>query len=371
MSSETEAKLISSPMKFLLTMDSMKECLSSKEANEALRMGIREVSSIADIDEITMSDGGEGFLDAMKPQKIVKCYAHDAMMRPIIAEYGVTDSTAIIESARVLGLSMIEPELRNVLIATSFGLGEVIFDAWEHGYTDLIVGIGGTATSDCGIGMINALKKRIFQKKRIPTGYPFDITVLQQLHVTLATDVKSPLLGAKGAAHVFAPQKGATPQMVELLERKAHTFAEMAAKHMGYDNSEKPGAGAGGGLGYAFLQFTDATVKPGAIVVCEKNHLEQKIQEGDIVITGEGHSDQQTLMGKLPQIILNYAVAHNAHTYLVAGKIDDRDALVNNGFNNIIDINEGMSEVQNPLDKEIAKQRLRATAMRIAKEYLQ
>lgn len=358
-------------MKFILTMDSMKECLSSREANDALRTGIREVSSSIEIEEMAMSDGGEGFLDAMTPQKIVKCMAHDAMMRPIVADYGVTNGTAIIESARILGLSMIEPQLRNVLKATSYGLGEVLFDACQQGYTNLIVGLGGTATSDCGIGMIQALKKRIFQERRIPDDSPFDTSILKQLHVTLATDVKSPLLGPNGAANVFAPQKGATLQMVELLERKARTFADIAAKHMGYDESMTPGAGAGGGLGYAFLQFTDATVTPGAIIICEKNHLNRKIQEGDVVITGEGHSDQQTLMGKLPQIILKYAASNKAHTYLVAGKIDDREALEKSGFNFIVDINEGYSDSLNPLDKDVAKQRLIATAKYIAKKYCQ
>jgi glycerate kinase len=357
-------------MKFILAMDSMKECLTSKEANAALHRGIQNTCPNAEIVEIAMSDGGDGFLEAMGPKRNISCLAHDAMMRPITVNYGATDKTAIIEVARVIGLSMIEPELRNVLKATSFGLGEVVYDAWQKGFSNIIVGLGGSATSDCGIGMLEALKQQIARRKNIPYTAPFDTSLLKQLNITLATDVKAPLLGLKGAAHVFAPQKGATPEIVELLERKARTFAEMAAKHQGFDKSMTPGAGAAGGLGYAFLQFTNAKIKAGAEIVCEKNGLNSLIQANDIIITGEGHSDRQTLMGKLPQIILNYAKEKKANTILVAGKIDDLEDLKKNGFDKIININEGYNDETNPLKKEVATRRLTVSAEIIGKQWM-
>ena len=314
--------------------------MSSQEANEACAKGLKAQHGDVEIKQIEASDGGEGFLRAMNPDKVLHCHVHDAMMRWTDADFGIKDGKAIIEVAQAVGLAKIEPELRNPLVATSYGVGELMVHAWEAGCREFVVGLGGSATSDCGLGMLKCLRHHAQQRLHQMWYDPFDTSVLRSLKVTLASDVTNPLTGPEGAAHVFAPQKGADPQQVELLERRAVTFANMAAKHQGYDKSQQPGAGAAGGLGFAFLTFTNAAL------------------EADLVITGEGSSDAQTLMGKLPSVVLHHAKKAGVPVVLVAGRIADRQALLDAGFSNVVCINDGQSKDEDPLDKEVARRRL-------------
>ena len=252
--------------KIIIACDSYKGCLSSREVNEAIVSGVKvwnaedAASGIENVDSedaspeiicLEMSDGGEGMLDAflsaMKGERI-RIHAHDALMRWIEAEYGIVNDTAIIEIAQAAGLALIEPEQRNPMKATSWGVGEMIMNAYRRGVRHFIVGLGGSATSDCGIGMLKAMGD---DWKKIRKECTF----------MLASDVTNPLCGENGAAHVFAPQKGADAEMVEMLDARARKFAEVSAKHFGYDRSEMPGAGAAGGLGYAFLQYFGTTGK--------------------------------------------------------------------------------------------------------------
>lgn len=356
-------------MKYVVAIDSFKECLTSSEANEAVRSGIVKTDPCAEVDTVMVSDGGEGFLDAMCPDSRVRCHAHDAMMRPVEVEYGLSGTgscqTAVIEVARVVGLEMIEPELRNPLRATSYGLGEVVADAWRRGCRQLIVGLGGSAVSDCGIGMLRALKKAIFSARRLPDFAAFDTTLLQQLQVTLATDVTAPLLGDRGAARVFAPQKGATPEMVDLLERKAATFAEAAARHQQRDCRQQPGAGAAGGLGYAFMEFMNAKTEAGAGLVLRHNGFDERLKGCRCVFTGEGHADRQTLMGKLPAEILRHAQAAHIPVVLLAGRVDGADVLLQQGFEQVMDINAGCPADIDPLCPDVARERLQSSVARL------
>ena len=249
--------------KIIIACDSYKGCLSSREVNEAIASGVKEWNADAASPEIItleMSDGGEGMLDAflsaMKGER-VKIHAHDALMRWIEAEYGIVDDTAIIEIAQTAGLALIEPEQRNPMKATSWGMGEMIMSAWSRGVRRFIVGLGGSATSDCGIGMLKAMGDD-WKKIR------------QECSFVLASDVTNPLCGENGAAHVFAPQKGADAKMVQMLDDRARKLAEVSAKHFGYDRSEAPGAGAAGGLGYAFLQYFNAEARPGAELLLDE-----------------------------------------------------------------------------------------------------
>ncbi len=323
--------------KIIIACDSYKGCLSSREVNEAIASGVKEWNAeddaASEIITLEMSDGGEGMLDAflsaMKGER-VRIHAHDALMRWIEAEYGIVDDTAIIEIAQTAGLALIEPEQRNPMKATSWGVGEMIMNAWRRGVRHFIVGLGGSATSDCGIGMLKAMGDD-WKKIR------------QECSFVLASDVTNPLCGENGAAHVFAPQKGADAKMVQMLDDRARKFAEVSAKHFGYDRSEVPGAGAAGGLGYAFLQYFNAEARPGAeLLLVEFDAL---IQNADLVITGEGHSDCQTLMGKLPQRILEHVT--NQKIWLVSGGVSDRQAMQDAGFDRVIQVTpEGM-----PLDE--------------------
>ena len=361
--------------KIIIACDSYKGCLSSREVNEAIALGIKEWNaedaspemknlspddSVPEIITLEMSDGGEGMLDAflsaMKGER-VKIHAHDALMRWIEAEYGMVDDTAIIEIAQTAGLDLIEPEQRNPMKATSWGVGEMMMNAYRRGVRRFIVGLGGSATSDCGIGMLKAMGDDWKKIRR-------------ECSFVLASDVTNPLYGENGAAHVFAPQKGADAKMVRMLDARARKFAEVSAKHFGYDRSEEPGAGAAGGLGYAFLQYFNAEARPGAELLLDEIGFDVLILNADLVITGEGHSDRQTLMGKLPQRILEHVLkckeSDKSHiacsqlagdckspdpsfplVWLVSGGVSDRQAMLDAGFDRVIQVTpEGM-----PLDE--------------------
>ena len=391
--------------KIIIACDSYKGCLSSREVNEAIASGVKEwnvedaASEIKNLNsddvasEITkispedaspeiitleMSDGGEGMLDAflsaMKGER-VKIHAHDALMRWIEAEYGIVDDTAIIEIAQTAGLALIEPEQRNPMKATSWGVGEMIMNAYRRGVRRFIVGLGGSATSDCGIGMLKAMGDD-WKKIR------------QECSFVLASDVTNPLCGEKGAAHVFAPQKGADAKMVQMLDDRARKFAEVSAKHFGYDRSEAPGAGAAGGLGYAFLQYFNAEARPGAELLLNEIGFDVLIQDADLVITGEGHSDRQTLMGKLPQRILEHVLkckeSDNSHiacsqlagdckspessfplVWLVSGGVSDKQAMLDAGFDKVIQVTPEEMPLDEAMKPDVARNNIIKAIKRI------
>lgn len=348
--------------KIIIACDSYKGCLSSREVNEAIASGLKVWNAEDASPEIIcleMSDGGEGMLDAflsaMKGER-VSIHAHDALMRWIEAEYGIVNDTAIIEIAQAAGLALIEPEQRNPLKATSWGVGEMILNAYRRGVRHFIVGLGGSATSDCGIGMLKAMGDD-WKKIR------------QECSFILASDVTNPLCGENGAAHVFAPQKGADAEMVEMLDARARKFAEVSAKHFGYDRSEVPGAGAAGGLGYAFLQYFGAEVSAGAELLLREIGFDEMIRDADLVITGEGHSDRQTLMGKLPQRILEHALKNKATTdqqiWLVSGGISEKQALLDAGFDQVLAVSPQNMDLEEAMNPEIAKRNI-ANAIRVS-----
>ena len=331
--------------KIIIACDSYKGCMTSKEVNEAIEEGVkgakevkreerRVKNSLADSDSsevitLEMSDGGEGMLDAFLSAmggERVMIHAHDALMRWINAAYGIVGATAIVEVAQAVGLDRIEPEQRNPMKASSWGVGEMIMNAYRRGIRKFIVGLGGSATSDCGIGMLKAMGDDWKKIRR-------DCTFV------LASDVTNPLCGPQGAAHVFAPQKGADAMMVEMLDKRAEKFAEVSARHFGYDKSQAPGAGAAGGLGYAFLEYFDAEFQSGAELLLQAVCFDELLKDAELVITGEGHSDSQTLMGKLPQRILQH-VRHASGTrhipvWLVSGGVSDSQALLDAGFDRV------------------------------------
>ena len=371
--------------KIIIACDSYKGCLSSREVNETIASGLKEwnaddaSSEMKKLDSddaaserrklspdeaspeiitLEMSDGGEGMLDAflsaMKGER-VRIHAHDALMRWIEAEYGIVDDTAIIEIAQTAGLALIEPEQRNPMKATSWGVGEMIMNAYRRGVRHFIVGLGGSATSDCGIGMLKAMGDD-WKKIR------------QECTFILASDVTNPLCGENGAAHVFAPQKGADAEMVEMLDARARKFAEVSAKHFGYDRSEEPGAGAAGGLGYAFLQYFGAEVSAGAELLLREIGFDEMIRDADLVITGEGHSDRQTLMGKLPQRILEHVLKNKATTdqqiWLVSGGVSEKQALLDAGFDQVLAVSPQNMDLEEAMNPEIAKRNI-ANAIRV------
>lgn len=348
-------------MRFLVAIDSYKGCLTSSEVGEAACRGILSAHSDAMVKVVPVSDGGDGMLDAFITAlngSIIPVESRDAMMRRISAKYGGVDDTAIIEVAQAIGLSMIKPEERNALLATSYGVGLMLADAIIRGYKHFIIGLGGTATSDAGIGMLRALIDKLGKLRKVSTFDDIRKRYFSGTTFLLASDVQNPLLGKEGAAHVFAPQKGASPNQVEQIEQRLKKFAEVSSRHAGYDCSNNPGAGAAGGLGYAFMQFLSATNVSGADYLLDRLHFDRMISECDCIITGEGHSDSQTLMGKLPFVILQRAKKKNKPVILISGGISDEPQLHAAGFSSIMSISDNNHDLAYNMRPEIAKENM-------------
>ena len=348
-------------MKIIVAIDSFKGCLTSAEANQAAAAGIGSGDPIL----IPVSDGGEGWLEAFHSAmggEIVEVSVKDPLMRPIVAQYLVKDDTAVIEIAKASGLTLLSPEERNPMVATSYGTGQLVVDAVRRGCKHIIVGLGGSATSDCGIGMLRAIIDACAKHGNTRSHWD-DVRELDDVRFTIATDVTNPLCGENGAAFVFGPQKFAqpkatTPEMIEALDARAKRFAEASAKHLGRDCQNMPGAGAAGGLGYAFLQYMNAECRSGIDLLLDTIHFDELLQDADLVITGEGSADRQTLMGKLPFGILQRAKRQNVPVMLIAGRIADEQQLLDAGFASIACINPPGLPLEVAMQPEIAKENI-------------
>ena len=372
--------------KIIVAIDSFKGCLASAEANRAAVEGILARMPEVEVLSIPVSDGGEGWLEAFRspipnpspvgrgtspippltsregsptpalPSRegaLVEVDVRDPLMRHISAPYLVMGDTAVIEMAKASGLTLLNEEERNPMIATSYGTGQLVADAVRRGCRHIIVGLGGSATSDCGIGMLRAIIDN-FAKH----GSWDDVHELDAVHFTIATDVTNPLCGENGAAYVFAPQKGATQEVVQLLDARAKRFAEVSARHFGYDCQNMPGAGAAGGLGYAFLQYMNAERQSGIDLLLDTIGFDRLLDSASLVITGEGASDRQTLMGKVPYGILQRAKAHQVPVALIAGRIEDRQELLHAGFSQVLCINPPNLPAEEAMKPETAKRNI-------------
>ena len=359
--------------KIIVAIDSFKGCLTSIEANRAAVEGILARMPEAEVLPIPVSDGGEGWLEAFRsptltlpsrkgsptpalPSRegvLVEVDVRDPLMRHIVAPYLVIGDTAVIEMAKASGLMLLSEEERNPMIATSYGTGQLVADAIRRGCRHIIVGLGGSATSDCGIGMLRAIIDN-FAKH----GSWDDVHELDGVHFTIATDVTNPLCGENGAAHVFAPQKGATQEKIQLLDARAKRFAGVSARHFGYDCQNEPGAGAAGGLGYAFLQYMNAERRTGIDLLLDTIGFDRLLDNASLVITGEGASDRQTLMGKVPFGILQRAKAHQVPVALIAGRIEDRQELLHAGFSQVLCINPPNLPAEEAMKPETAKRNI-------------
>ena len=347
--------------KVVVAIDSFKGCMTSVEANRAAAEGIRHACPDAEIVQVPVSDGGEGFLEAFHAAiggEQIAVTVRDPLMRPITAQYLLKDELAVIEMAQASGLTLLTKEERNPMMATSYGTGQLVVDAILSGAKHIIVGLGGSATSDAGMGMLRAIVDAFAVNDRWE-----DFEELKDVHFMIATDVKNPLCGHNGAASVFAPQKGATPEMVIKLDERAKKFAETSARHFGFDHSQDEGAGAAGGLGYAFLQYLNASCKSGIQLLLETIHFEELVCDADLVITGEGSDDRQTLMGKLPVGILEQS--GNTPACLIAGRISDREQLLQAGFARVECINPPTIALEEALLKKTAEQNVCNTVRRI------
>ena len=347
--------------KIIVAIDSFKGCLTSAEANQSAKEGILARMPDAEVIQIPVSDGGEGWLDAFQNAiggQLVDVKVKDPLLRSIVAQYLIKDEMAVIEIAKASGLTLVAPEERNPIVATSYGTGQLIADAIRKGCNHIIVGLGGSATSDCGIGMLRAIIDAF------DCNTWDEVTSLRDVRFTIATDVTNPLCGENGAAYIFGPQKGATPQMVLSLDARAKRFAEKSALHFGYDRQNVPGAGAAGGLGYAFLQYMNAACCSGIDLLLNTIHFDELLKNASIVITGEGSADRQTLMGKLPYGILQKAKICDVPVILIAGRINDRQQLLEAGFSQVECINPPDLPIEDAMKPEIAKKNIKQISLR-------
>ncbi|MCR5198101.1 MAG: glycerate kinase [Prevotella sp.] len=361
--------------KIIAAIDSLKGCLTSQEANRAAAEGIHAVWPKAEVVEVPVSDGGEGFLEAYQAAnggKMVELTVSDPLMRPVRTAYLLHDDTAVIEMAKACGLTLQTEEERNPMVATSYGVGQLVADAVRSGAKHVIVGLGGSATSDAGMGMLRALIDAFAKRDDGTRGCWDDITVLKSVSFTIATDVRNPLCGERGAAYVFAPQKFSAKKAeegiadeIQTLDRRAAKFAALSAKHFGFDRSGDAGAGAAGGLGYAFMQYLDADSQTGIKLLLNAICFKDIIRDADLVITGEGAADRQTLMGKLSVGILHQA--GSIPVCLIAGRIANREELLQAGFADVVCINPPGLPLTEAMRKEVAKQHIARTVGNILK----
>lgn len=340
-------------MKIVLAIDSFKGSLSSDEAEEAVKSGILEAYPDCDVISIPIADGGEGTLSVMMKAAqgaYRSVIAHNPCMEKIQTQYGVSvdGQTAFIEMANISGLPLIDESRKNPMKTTTFGTGELIKDALEQGYTRFIVGIGGSATNDAGTGMLQALGFRFLDKAGNELGQGGEILphidkvdatqkhpLLEQARFIVACDVRNPFYGPEGAAYVYAKQKGADDEMIAALDKGMQHFARIIHATTGKDISHIPGSGAAGGLGGGMLAFLHAELKSGADLLLDLSRFEEHITDADLIITGEGRIDHQSLMGKIPGKVLQAGQRKGIPVIALAGNVADKELLTEAGFKGI------------------------------------
>lgn len=344
-------------MRIVLAPDSFKGSLSSLEVCNALSEGILQELPESEITKIPMADGGEGTVEALIQAtggRIIECVVTGPTGRPVKSYFGVLGDgkTAVIEMAAASGLPLISESERNPMITTTYGTGELIKAALDNGCRSLIVGIGGSATNDGGAGMAQALGFRLVNDsgEDIPWGggglLELDRIIrgnedarLQELQVTIACDVTNVLCGPNGASRVYGPQKGATSEMVEKLDAALCRYAEIVKRDLGVEIADMPGSGAAGGLGGGLVAFLSAVLMPGVEIVIEASKLREHVACADLVITGEGKMDFQTLSGKTPLGVAKVALEYEVPVIGIAGWQDaDMDDFREYGFRAMLGI---------------------------------
>ncbi len=353
-------------MKVVVAIDSMKGCLGSKEASEACSQGIREIMPDAVVIALPVADGGEGTAVAIahaNKQIRMQTRVSGPDGSDVDAEWWLDDvkKTAFIDMAAAAGLTLLPGNKRNPMKTSTFGVGQLILAALDEGATHIVVGMGGSATVDGGVGACKALGVKFDEDIDISGIDPR----LKNAELSLACDVEAPFTGEKGAARVFGPQKGANPVEVEVLEARLENLRRIILKKFKLDLNDVPGSGAAGGCAGGMVALIGAKIEKGASLVLDSIGFEEIIRDADLIITGEGCADRQTLMGKLPFEILQRGKKSGIPVILVAGKVQDEEALKTAGFAKVIDINS--EEIINrsntkdgdAMDSNIARARLK------------
>jgi len=359
-------------MKIVVAPDSFKGSLTAAEVSDAIELGIREIFPEAEIVKIPMADGGDGTVQCLVNAtggEILKEKVTGPLGDKVLASYGILGDkkTAVIEMAEASGLTLVPENKRNPLITTTYGTGQLIKSALDRGCRKMIIGIGGSATNDGGAGMVQALGGKLLDREGKEIGFGggelkkiFRIDTkyldnrLSETKVLIASDVSNPLCGSKGASRIYGPQKGATPEVIEELDESLAHFAEIIKRDLHKNVKDIPGAGAAGGLGASLMAFLDAELRPGIEIIIEIVKLEQAIKDADLVITGEGKIDSQTIYGKAPIGVAKIAKKYNVPVIAVAAIISaDADIVHQYGIDALIKISEPPMSLSEPKSKKV------------------
>ena len=371
-------------MKVVIAIDSLKGSLSSMEAGMAIKDGILAAKPDAEVIVKPLADGGEGTTDAliegMNGERI-DLTVTGPMHTPVDAYYGYLKdtNTAVMEMASAAGITLVPDSEKNPLLATSYGVGEMINDAIQRGCRNFIIGIGGSVTNDGGIGMLKALGVRFLDENGEDAGEGgqalakvarIDVSgmnpLLKECHIQVACDVNNPLCGENGSTYVYGPQKGVTEDMKKTLDETMAHFARVTSETLENDYMNTPGAGAAGGLGYAFLANTGAALTPGIELILDAVGLEEELSGADVVVTGEGRLDFQTAMGKAPVGVARLAKKYNAKVIAFAGSVTKEATACNKeGIDAFFPILRGVCTLAEAMDPVAARNNMTATVEQV------
>ena len=375
-------------MRVVIAPDSFKECLSATKVTEAISVGIKRVTPEAEIVCIPIADGGEGTVESLVTAtngKIIYVPSVDALNRPIQSFYGVLgySKTAVIEMAAASGIELILPEDRNPLITSTYGTGILLKAVMDAGFTEIIIGIGGSATNDGGAGMAQALGFKLLDESGKPIGFGGGSLKnlqsiqnsnlhhqLKNVKIKIACDVTNPLLGPSGASRVYGPQKGASPEMIETLEKNMKHFSGILEHTFGTDFANIPGAGATGGLGAGLMAFCDAEIIPGFTLISQLTNLEDHIRNADLVFTAEGKIDSQSASGKTIGGVAKLGKKYGVPVIALAGMVNnDLAELYQQGITSAFAIGDGPMSINE--SKSRAEELLTKTTEQIMRLWLE
>ena len=371
-------------MKVVVAIDSLKGSLSSIEAGMAIRDGVLAAKPDAEVIVKPLADGGEGTTDALiegMNGKRIDLTVTGPMHSPVDAYYGylADNHTAVMEMASAAGITLVPAEEKNPLLATSYGVGEMMNDALQKGCRNFIIGIGGSATNDGGIGMLKALGVHFLDENGEDVGEggqalakvtQIDISglnpLLKECQIQVACDVNNPLCGENGSTYVYGPQKGVTEDMKKQLDNDMAHFASVTSKTLGNDYRDTPGAGAAGGLGFAFLSYIGAALTPGIELILNAVGLAQELSDADVVVTGEGRLDFQTAMGKAPVGVARLAKKYHAKVIAFAGSVTKEASACNKeGIDAFFPILRSVCTLAEAMDPVNAKANITATTEQV------
>jgi glycerate kinase len=371
-------------MKVVVAIDSFKGSMSSLEAGEAISNGIKKAHKGAEVEIRPLADGGEGTVEALSigmGGRLINVDVTGPVGRKVRAVYGIVDSskTAIIEMSQAAGITLVSGDEKNPLYTTTFGVGELIKDAINKGCRHFVVGIGGSATNDCGIGMLQALGYEFLDKEGNQVGFGASgvrdivsirdenvIKELSECYFRVACDVNNPLCGELGCSAIYGPQKGATKEMVADMDGWLKNYSKIVKEKYPDADSEYPGTGAAGGLGYAFFNFTNSKLESGIKIVLDETKLEEYVKDADIVVTGEGRLDHQTVMGKAPVGVANIAKKYNKKVIAFSGSVTEDAGVCNeHGIDAFFPILRRIVTLEEAMQTDTAKQNLTDTAEQV------